>query len=61
MNYMEKYNEWCNIDVFDEETKNALKAMKNNEQEIKDSFFQDLGFGTGGLRGIIGVRYKSNE
>jgi len=56
MDYMEKYNEWCNIEVFDEETKRALKEMEGNEQEIKDSFFRDLEFGTNGLRGIIGAR-----
>jgi len=58
---MEKYQEWCNTEVFDEETKNKLKEMQGNEQEIKDSFFQDLKFGTAGLRGIIGVRYKQDE
>jgi len=58
MDHIQKYNEWLNTDSFDEGTKKALKAMSNNEQEIKDSFYKDLEFGTGGLRGIIGVRHK---
>jgi len=56
MGYIEKYNEWCNTDTFDEETKNELKEMEGNETEIKDSFYQDLEFGTAGLRGVVGVR-----
>jgi len=58
MNYMERYQEWCNKEYFDEEIKRELKEMESNEQEIKDSFYQDLEFGTGGLRGIIGARNK---
>ena len=61
MNYMEKYNEWLNTEFFDEETKAKLKEMQNNEQEIKDSFYKDLEFGTAGLRGIVGVRKQPNE
>jgi len=61
MDYMEKYNEWCNNTYFDEETKEALIEMRENETEIKDSFYQDLEFGTAGLRGVVGVRYKQNE
>ena len=55
MDYLEKYEEWCNNPVFDEETRNELLALKGNEQEIKERFYKDLEFGTGGLRGIIGA------
>ena len=55
MEYMKRYQEWCNIDIFDEETKNELKKIKDNEEEIKNSFYKDLEFGTAGLRGVIGV------
>lgn len=55
MNYLEKYEEWCNNHVFDEDTRNELLALKGNDQEIKERFYKDLEFGTGGLRGIIGA------
>ena len=53
--YEEKYQEWCNNDIFDAETKKELENMKNNEVEKKDSFYKDLEFGTAGLRGIVGA------
>ncbi len=41
---------------YDEETKQQVKdLMENNEQELVESFYRDLEFGTGGLRGIMGV------
>ncbi len=41
---------------FDEETRRQVKEMiENNPQEVVESFYQDLEFGTGGLRGIMGV------
>jgi phosphoglucomutase len=54
MNYKEKYNLWIESDVINEETKNELKSI-SDEREIEDRFYQDLDFGTGGLRGIIGA------
>ena len=53
--YQEKYEEWVNNPIFDEETKKALLEMKGNETEKKDSFYKDLEFGTAGLRGIVGA------
>ena len=41
---------------FDEETKNEVKKLiESNTTELTDSFYRDLEFGTGGLRGIMGV------
>ena len=41
---------------FDEETRKEVQNMiDNNPQELIESFYQDLEFGTGGLRGIMGV------
>ncbi|MFR5683632.1 MAG: phospho-sugar mutase, partial [Clostridia bacterium] len=54
MGYQEKYQEWINNPYFDEETKEELQAIRDNEEEIRDRFYQDLEFGTAGLRGIIG-------
>lgn len=53
MLYIDRYNEWLNSDVIDEETKNALKDM--SEEEKESSFYKDLEFGTAGIRGIMGA------
>ena len=55
MDYLEKYEVWCNNPVFDENTRKELIALKGNDKEIKERFYQDLEFGTAGLRGIIGA------
>jgi len=54
MEYLEKYNAWLNDPAIDEETKNELKSIKDDEAEIQDRFYKDLEFGTAGLRGVIG-------
>lgn len=48
--------EWL-TDVYDEATKAEVRRMLNNEDstELIDSFYRDLEFGTGGLRGIMGA------
>ena len=53
--YKEIYREWLSNPYFDEETKAELKAIENDENEIKERFYKDLEFGTAGLRGIIGA------
>ena len=50
MSYRETYNFWLEDDYFDQNTKNELLAIRNNEEEIEDRFYRDLEFGTGGLR-----------
>ena len=41
---------------YDEATKNAIRELSsNNPEELADAFYRDLEFGTGGLRGIMGV------
>ena len=55
MSYRETYNFWLEDDYFDQDTKNELLAIRNNEEEIEDRFYRDLEFGTGGLRGVIGA------
>lgn len=46
---------WLNGD-YDEESKQTIRdMMENNPQELKESFYRSLEFGTGGLRGIMGV------
>ncbi len=55
MDYMKRYKSWLECSYFDEETKSELKGIENDENEIKERFYKDLEFGTGGLRGIIGA------
>jgi phosphoglucomutase len=50
-----RYAAWLNGN-FDEETKQAIKKLeKENPNELADAFYRNLEFGTGGLRGIMGV------
>lgn len=55
MNYKEEYEKWCEDQSFDEETREELLSIKEDDEEIKDRFYKELEFGTGGLRGIIGA------
>lgn len=55
MGFMEQYNFWLEDSYFDQDTKNELLAIKDNEGEIEERFYKELEFGTGGLRGIIGA------
>ncbi len=52
---LEKVNVWLTGN-YDEATKDAIKKLQvENEQELTESFYQNLEFGTGGLRGLMGV------
>ncbi len=55
MEYLKKYEEWLTNPYFDEATRAELAALKGNDNEIKERFYKDLEFGTGGLRGILGA------
>lgn len=55
MDYRKIYEDWLKSDFLDEDSKNELKSIEKNEEEIKDRFYKDLEFGTAGLRGIMGV------
>lgn len=55
MDYKNNYEMWLNSPYFDEQTKNELLSIKDDEKEIQDRFYKNLEFGTGGLRGIIGA------
>lgn len=53
MDYMKKYKSWLTSDYFDCETKRELVQL--SDDEIEERFSCDLAFGTGGLRGRMGV------
>lgn len=55
MHYLEKYRFWLKNKHFSDEAKEELRALTGNEEEIKDRFYKDLEFGTGGLRGKIAM------
>ena len=55
MSFMDQYNFWLEDSYFDQETKNELLAIRDDEKEIEDRFYRELEFGTGGLRGVIGA------
>lgn len=55
MNYNEKREYWLTSPVVDENTKEELKKIADTPEEIKERFYQDLEFGTAGLRGILGA------
>ena len=55
MDFMQRYKKWLKDDYFDEETKQELEAIKDDEKEIEDRFYKDLEFGTGGMRSKIGA------
>lgn len=52
---LSKAQQWLDGD-YDEATKNQVKSLMDNDmKELTESFYKDLEFGTGGLRGIMGV------
>jgi len=54
-NVLDKANIWLNGN-YDQDTKDTIQDyLKNNPNELIESFYRDLEFGTGGLRGIMGV------
>jgi len=51
----EKANQWLQ-GQYDEETKAVISQLSvDNPKELEDSFYRNLEFGTGGLRGLMGV------
>ena len=61
MNEMELYSLWCEKAVDDPDLQTELKSIAGDSDAIKDRFYRDLEFGTGGLRGVIGAgSYRMN-
>ena len=55
MDYRKAYEDWLSSPYIDEKTKEELRSIANDENEIKERFYTELSFGTAGLRGIIGA------
>ena len=61
MSYLETYEKWLNSPALSAEEKAELEAIKSDEKEIEGRFFEQLSFGTAGLRGTMGVGlYRMN-
>lgn len=52
-NLLQKYKKWISSKFITKDEKNKLEKL--NKEEIRDSFFKYLEFGTGGMRGIMGI------
>jgi len=50
-----KIDTWLNGSFDDATKKEILRLQKENPNELMDAFYRNLEFGTGGLRGIMGV------
>jgi len=54
-NILDKVNEWL-TPTFDAETQQAIiEMMTSSPKELEESFYKNLEFGTGGMRGVMGV------
>lgn len=55
-NILQSINTWLEQPVIDQQTKETIRALRaSNEEELKDAFYRTLEFGTGGIRGVMGV------
>lgn len=54
MTWQVQLDKWLSFDRLDPELKETLLVMKENEKEVEDSFYKNLEFGTGGMRGELG-------
>lgn len=52
---LQKVSMWANFKELDQDLKDELETLMQDETALMDAFYQDIAFGTGGLRGILGV------
>ena len=55
MEYKNRYQEWLDFEELQPELREELEQIKDDDKEIYERFYQELTFGTGGLRGILGA------
>ena len=61
MSYRENYEKWLHSPALSAQEKAELESIQNDEKEIESRFFDQLAFGTAGLRGTMGVGlYRMN-
>lgn len=55
MNWKQEFSRWLSYAELDAELKEQLENMKQDEKKVEDSFYKNLEFGTGGMRGELGA------
>jgi len=55
MSFMDQYRRWCEYSGMEADLVQELKAIENQQEEIKACFLRPLTFGTGGIRGRMGA------
>ncbi|KYD09082.1 Phosphomannomutase [Heyndrickxia sporothermodurans] len=55
MSWKSSYEKWSQFNDLNQELKNQLNEITGNEKELEDRFYKNLEFGTGGMRGELGV------
>ena len=55
MTVEEKAKSWLESSQLDDDARRSIEALRNDKTAFIDAFYKDLEFGTGGLRGIMGV------
>ncbi|HPF86640.1 MAG TPA: phospho-sugar mutase, partial [Candidatus Limiplasma sp.] len=55
MQYMDVYHKWLREFADDQQAVAELTAIADDKKEIEDRFYTDLSFGTGGMRGVLGM------
>lgn len=56
-----KVDQWLNGN-YDEATKSEIRRLQTEQpNELADAFYKNLEFGTGGLRGVMGVGTKDRK
>ncbi|PFM64919.1 phosphoglucomutase [Bacillus cereus] len=55
MNWKQEFSRWLSYAELDVELKEQLENMRQDEKKIEDSFYKNLEFGTGGMRGELGA------
>ena len=56
MSLESRVSSWLDSQAIDQETKESIKKLQSsNQEELTEAFYKDLEFGTGGLRGIMGI------
>ncbi|WP_018933494.1 phospho-sugar mutase [Gracilibacillus lacisalsi] len=54
MSWQDTLKRWTTHVTLDEDLQEQLKQLSQNEKELEDSFYKNLTFGTGGMRGMLG-------
>ncbi|MGN8647949.1 phospho-sugar mutase [Gracilibacillus sp. HCP3S3_G5_1] len=54
MTWQNTFKKWTSFTALDKDLLSQLEELSNNEKELEDSFYKNLTFGTGGMRGMLG-------